>query len=501
MKYLIILSLLFSLSMIGCSEDDTTNDDSTTGDQTNDDQTTSTESNDDSDDSGDNTGTEYALSGIIQDAKCLQDGDITIQELDDGLIQNGTNFIDKSDENGGYSISATTEKNYVLVRAEISCMREDTGAQMPEKTLMAVISLANGEQNNVNPLTTIALPVSKALYKNAESPTYHNADESITKAQNMVLNYMDMPDITVPFTDMNITVDGDHNSVLIATTSALLLGKTVEEQQDFMGRISDDIIAGTTNHQSEYLTSLRTLPLKTIKENIATIYNGEEITIPPFWNVIDTDGDGIRNENDPDSHVELLERSPILNYIKRSGDSSILWSGNARLKFALPVVFNDSVVNSKYAGLNINGGNISVYTSKYIDGGCPTPSGPVSCYVPDVEIVSIDELKENFIGDTISDENGDDITDLPSKYIGGVDGASLTPGNKYFIIVSNDEAFFLAKNNDNVNSPFGSTLFYSEGCADIPSACVENWVGYYNNDIPGNISFYEVDGFEYFLTD
>lgn len=441
MKYIILL--LSAILMFSCNEPKDSeeisivNEDSTTDTSENNTENNESDINDDSATSS-STETIYAI-GYGEDGPCLQGGNVYIYPLNtSNLAQIGeydrfqTTTIN---DFGKYEIPIdldTSTYPYAEVFIDAMCHNEITGNIMQQKTLSGIVSWDSGESNNINPLTTIRTPIIRWLYNDASSSTYNDIDLSIDEAERLIISYFNMPSLNTRFTNMTLQEADVHDAVLVAANSALLSGKSEAEQNDFMSRISQDIINGTTTARTELLASLQNLPIAQIKTNLEARYLslGHTLDTPKFWNIIDSDGDGIINENDSDSVVELLERTPtVKKVINNQIASNTAFDTNDNKFFAFPITI-DSQTTFKYVIGNVSGDHISIRNNNDM-GDADIHNDTVGS-----EIISADKIPQDFFDATLEDEDGTEYN-IPNEFSAKIE-TTLEAGN-YWIVMSCDD--------------------------------------------------------------
>lgn len=449
MKYfLILISALFIIPFYGCSEK---NEDSETS-------------------TGEVEETEisqtYSINGFAQDGVCLDGGLVRIFPLSPAnLSQNGEAYQTYTSDYGSYEIDSAITSQYVEVFADVNCYNEVTGGLMSTKTLSAIIDLDAGESNNITPLSTIRSPILRELHNDPSSDSYQDFYASRSSAEASILNFFNMPSLVSTFTDLSIEGDSTDDAVLVGVNSLLLYGRDEFTQMDFMSRIStalkNDASDDIATLKAEVVSNGENLSLVQVKLNLESSYAGLGRTVysPPFWNLIDSDCDGTMNGEDPDSYVEILERDPIIQ-----GSVNILDGTTARFDsdgfnwFAIPFIFDGSIGAAQYFSTNVNGDYLSIYSNKF------------DVYdLPDVEVLSIQRLRENYFGNTLTDATGDSISGLPNAFQGYIGGHSLVPGQKYWIVIHSDENYrptFSGSGSGLV--PFARKLASTDGI---------NWIG------------------------
>lgn len=435
------------------------------------------------------------IQGFATNGPCREGGRITGIPVDETFTQQVGHFISELlNHLGQYDLPAEIPTRRAEVFGTFDCYNETSDGITYGKEMKAIIDLESDHANSITPLTTISANVSRHLMDNG----FGTADQCIIEAERLILEYVSLPNYDVRFTNIKLN-EGLGSDVLLAFNSAITLNRDSSLQSQLMTNISEDIKAGTTVYRDSLRNSLRDLPIITVKNNVESIYAslGTTMTSPAFWKIIDSDGDGVANKDDPDSLVELLDRTPVIQYLKIGDmDNGYVSFSGSSLKYAHPVVFTAQVLTSNYIGMNLDGDYAEVWTKKTINtcrltgGGFPVDN-VVTCDLPDALVSTAHKARENYIGSSIGDVSG-----LPTNSLWKMDGSLLTPGQEYYMIVYKDSPYSLTKKSSVDPMPFGKLLFWDQDCLVGADVCTESWIGYSNT---GNI--HDKDGFQYYLTD
>ncbi len=463
MKYLI---LILSLLMFGCG----TASESPTG-STNDSAEPFTEKI-------------VNLTGYAQDALCLAGGSVDIHPLDPAdLLQTGSAYNSLTTGDFGEYISGGKVTNqYFEIIADVACKNEITGATMSYKELRALIDVNANEHNNINPLTTATVAGIRFLYQK-ETPTLgYNTYQNFTLSKAVAEGYLKEELFkvfgeTTPFTDMSINSD----AFLLAANTALLYGKTVAEQSELLSKIGQDILDGSINDPdvlAHIEEASQNIDFTVVKSNVETMYAdiGQSITVPAFWNYLDSDWDGTLNATDPDhAYLELMSRAPTIQSTLNLDDTCSQSFDTDNYKyFAIPFRFDSTVTASKYIGLNLDG-NIAIYTR-----GFDVYDKPGSL------VFSIPRITENMFQGTFEDTEGTEYSNLPSTFQGALTGHNIQPDTDYYIVITRPESWRLSKSCAGPLTVFGRFLASANGT---------DWIGFTNST-----PFFRRQGVKMFLS-
>ena len=448
--------------MYSCSEGD-----SSLTNTAEDDSSTDTTSDDDTSGNSSNTTSLHAV-GYGEDGPCLQGGNVYIYPLVTSTLGQKGEFdrfqTTTINDFGKYELPIELDiDTYPHAEVFIDAMyhNEITGAIMNQKTLSGIISWNSNESNNINPLTTIRTPIIRWLYLDPSSSTYQNVSDSIDEAERLIIAYFNMPALTERFTNMTLQNVDIHDAVLVAANSALLKDKSEGEQNDFMSRISQDIIAGTTTHRNELLTSLQNLPIVQIKTNLEARYLslGHVLDAPPFWNIIDSDGDGIRNEDDTDSVVELLERTPIVQKVVNNQIvSNTMFDTDDNKFFAFPIVVDEQTTFKHVIG-NVSGDHISLRANDDLG------DADIHNDTPGTELAYSSKIPQDFFDSTLKDADENEYN-IPNEFSARME-MTIDAGEYWIVMICDDFC------QPSTGSPTGFVPF----SRNLHSADGINWIG------------------------
>lgn len=253
----------------------------------------------------------YNINGSAQKGPFIKGTTITVQELDKDLSPTGKNFYSTEiiDDFGSFTLQSKLASPYIEITALGYYFDEITGLlSSAPLTLRAITDLSNASNVNLNILTTLEKNRLVTLINNGKSFT-----EAKTQVEGEVLSIFNIDDNFSYFEEMDISKQGDNNAILLAISAivdniAVMKGAAtntiVAELSEFIATVGLDIepdgILGDANYKSAIIDSSKDLNLIQIRENLLQRYAalGASITLPPFENYIDSDGDGLLNKDD-----------------------------------------------------------------------------------------------------------------------------------------------------------------------------------------------------------
>lgn len=298
----VFLSLFFIISC-GDSKNESKNDDESTNDE-------NVISDDDSLIEG-----KYKIEGFVQKGPFVQGSEITIAEIDSGLVPIGTSYTTSTiDDFGSFEISKEMSTNYVEVTASGYYFNEVEGKLSTSELSFRVVSdLTEEKPVNINILTTIERERIKVLI--GEGKTF---EEARSQAETEILAVFNIKGFeTDNFQEMDISKEGDSNAMLLAISAVLQHGNTEAELSELISKITQDIkddgiLDGKTQKDAIKENGMA-LDLAAVRTNLEQRYSdlGLVLTIPEFEDFIDSDGDGLINRYDFTIEFETVENADL----------------------------------------------------------------------------------------------------------------------------------------------------------------------------------------------
>jgi len=288
------------------------------------------------------------LNGYIQKGPFISGTSLTIQELTDSFVSNGTTYSTTiNNDFGGFSLSSEISSNYVEVIANGYYFDEVSGQlSSSELTLRSVLDVNESDSTNVNILTTLSKD--RIIHLVIEE----NLDFEVAKSQAEIeiLQIFGIYETDLAsFENMNISENSVSNAILLAISATLQCDNTVAELSELISKINLDIKEdGTLNDQiciDEIRNNGKQIVFTEVRNNIEERYTnlGLSVNIPFFEDYLDSDGDGIINKNDNDTFIWIrtLESAP---WATRMLHSSItfqdkVWIIGGRTDESIPGVY------------------------------------------------------------------------------------------------------------------------------------------------------------------
>ncbi len=247
------------------------------------------------------------VAGYVQKGPFIIGSSISIQELaGDTFLPTGLIYeTQTTDSLGSFSTQSEINTQYIEVRAEGHYYNEVTGKTCDaELALGSIADIWENEDVNVNVLTT--LEKERIIYLINEGKTF---TEARLQAETEVLKIFHIPEEEIEkannFDEMDIVEEGNSNAILLAISVVLQGSNTVPKLIILLSEISEDISEDGTLDNGDILDALRENAmnldaddLQTIRSNLKERYEsmGPTITVPPFEDYMDSDGDGIINK-------------------------------------------------------------------------------------------------------------------------------------------------------------------------------------------------------------
>ncbi|HNT27287.1 MAG TPA: DUF1566 domain-containing protein [bacterium] len=279
--------------------DTTTDGDAVTGDEliADDDSLTGDDPATDSD------APQFTIAGFVQKGPFVQGSEITIQELDASLVPIGTSYTtDTIDDFGSFGIARQMASNFIEVTASGFYFNEVVGSLSAAGIQFRVVAdIGEAKPVNINILTTIERERIKELIGKGDS-----FEEARAKAEQEILAIFNITGFeTANFQEMDISKEGDSNAILLAISAVLQQGNSEAQLSELISKITQDIKTdGTLDNETQRAKIVEggiALDLAAVRTNIEDRYTDlglTDLTIPPFEDFVDSDGDGLINRFD-----------------------------------------------------------------------------------------------------------------------------------------------------------------------------------------------------------
>jgi len=371
----------------------------------------------------------YTLNGKSENGPCKKPGTIIVNPLDSDLFQVGPSFRGQiQDDSGAFIVRGITEATHAFYEApNLTCYNEVSSLNDTGVKHFSLADLTEVERN-INPLTSIKYFVSISYFDNPRHADYNNIYGSLARAEIDILDYFDMPETGVKFSEMTLQGDRLADGVLGFIDSMIAKGRNGPEQNSYMLDIAKGVINQDQDLKLSILRELDNLPIYKIVNNLRNEYErlGLGRLSPPIWLL-----------SDYDYYTDLLTRIPEIQ-INHNPEPSRQCSFDQSTfdTFALPRIWDNRILTSKYFAADFpKDAQVSIWTvSTDINTGLP---------IPGTKLQDLTTLREILI-DPIKSYNGMfDAENMP------------VPGNQYFIKIVGKTTFALSKNCAGPLLPFG----------------------------------------------
>jgi hypothetical protein len=271
-------------------------------------------------------GTSFSVRGVAQKGPFKFGSTVTVQELETDLAPNGRTFITETlDDLGTFALTSRLSAPLVEIIIDGEYYNEWWGAdptgepaplvRLPLRALVPARGSADAGvlTVNVNLLTHLQLPRQRVLL--AQGQTFEEAD---SQSRGEVLAAFRIPaSASGSFRTLNIVEGGDANGILLAVSLTILSLQQVHpanvsstvSASEIIARVRDDLKDGSLDNATliEWIsyTQRMDLPLPErvdrIERNLRDYYGarGVIITVPPWRDFIDSDGNGTVDRFDP----------------------------------------------------------------------------------------------------------------------------------------------------------------------------------------------------------
>ena len=269
-------------------------------------------------------GTLFTVRGVAQKGPFKFGSAVTVQELESDLAPNGRTFItETSDDLGTFVLPSRLSAPLLEIIIDGYYYDEwwgttPGGAPAPlERLPLRALFSAQGSADagvlavNVNLLTHLQLPRQRALL--AQGQTFEAAD---SQSRREILAAFRIPETaTQSFLKLNIADAGDANAVLLAVSLTLLSlpslvaanASSVFSVSEIVARARDDLKDGVLDNASlvAWISDTQRTQLvpqaDRIERQLRDYYGarGVTITVPPWRDFIDSNGNGTVDRFDP----------------------------------------------------------------------------------------------------------------------------------------------------------------------------------------------------------
>ncbi|MEM9834613.1 MAG: hypothetical protein AAF944_28560 [Bacteroidota bacterium] len=252
-----------------------------------------------------------SINGYVQKGPFINGTSIIITELDDSLAATGKTFTTQITDNKGTFFIKTSQLDHTNLQMMASgfyfdeVKGEKSAAQL---TLFALADVSEDANINVNILSHLEKDRVNYLITRGT-----NFLEAKRQAQQEILAIFGIEREEMTNSELlDISQAGDDNAILLAISAILQGNQTVAELSELLADITTDLREdGTLDSETikaKLVQNAINLDLPQIRQNLQARYQelGVEATIPSFEKFVDSDGDGVLNQDDdnlPDEFV------------------------------------------------------------------------------------------------------------------------------------------------------------------------------------------------------
>lgn len=397
----------------------------------------------------------YVFSGNVYDGPCKSGGKVYVYTLDmETLEVSGTPAAQTwlLDNHGSYEIPQNVPR-WTQVFIEAFCSSEVTGQWMMSypKTFSAYIDASN-DTRNINPLTTIRDPRLKRLYNTTYAYLGTDYEQrfnlSLQQAESETRTYLNLPETPgYDFSAYNIEINNKAGASLMAGNIKFLLNQVyVGDQMNLLINVMDSLAEdgiGDLSIKEDIRLAEMNADIIQIINNTASLFSQIDSTadVPEFYKYLDKDGDGIRNDDDPDSYIELIVDQHEIKGWSRIADTCNLSFDTVNQRFfANPVIFDSTITASKYFTANFASQYMSIYSVNdhgTADTKDDTPDAPLSVFNGEDYV---EKIPYNYLQGPYLDAS-DDSYIVPQSFAAVITGNTIPVGVNLYVVFWSDSGY------------------------------------------------------------
>ncbi len=256
----------------------------------------------------------------IEDVRYTISGAVQLGMHSDAAVTIESNSIDITTNNTGeYTINEVLSGDMIELRSYGAYFNLNSATQTTTKLELAAIAPLKNGTVNINLLTTLSYSRIKRLVAEGES-----LSAAITKAEQEVLRVFRVDSYNInTFTNIDITSESVSSATLLAVTVLLQNGRNDNQLSAIISKISSELESNgelslsTSNELFGNEQSISILHIINGLQQLYTINNIENVSIPAFYNYLDLDNDGALDHNDEifeiydfssdDTHILAIE--------------------------------------------------------------------------------------------------------------------------------------------------------------------------------------------------
>jgi len=369
------------------------------------------------------------------------------------LQQTGNNYLDYiANHEGLYDFGSIPDQYYYLfIQAHFHDEIRNTISDV--MNLHGYIRGSDLGEKHANVLTTIETPIFEKLVKvdYAAQPMPDKWNNARAEAKTRVLNFFNMPSAPgEELQDGDISGDTKMDQINQAVSVIILNARsTTSQQASLMASVGDSLAlsaSGDLALKNELLTLAKDIDLVQTNSNIESKF--ASIGLPDkkanrYYNHLDHDFDGIRNDDDPDSYVDIIVEAHEIKGHTRISDSCNLSFDTADQRFfANPVVFDSTISTSNYFTANFDSEYMSIYSVDdhgTIDTSDDTPNAPLDIFL-DATGDAVDYVRRipaDFFTGQYQDAS-DDTHSVPQSFSASIKNHTIPVGTSVYVVFWSD---------------------------------------------------------------
>ena len=231
------------------------------------------------------------LAGIVQKGPFINGSSMTVSDLKADLSPTGRTFETQiTDDKGIFQVkNASFTSNFIGLKADGFYFNEITGKQSSSQiTLYAISDVTNKSSVNVNILTDLEMP--RVEYLVSGGKTFADAKKQAQQEVMAIFNIY--RNDTRSSEDLDISVEGPDNGILLAISSIVQGFRTESEMSELLANISNDIkedgILDGADLGSALINHAKYIDTLIIRNNLLARYSeiGAAASIPAFGKYI-----------------------------------------------------------------------------------------------------------------------------------------------------------------------------------------------------------------------
>ena len=307
-----------------------------------------------------------SINGYVQKGPFINGTAITASELSDQLVTTGKNFNTQIiDNKGSFSLKdIELASSYVQLQAQGFYFDEVRGEKSAAQlTLFALADVSNAGSVNVNLLSH--LEKDRVVYLMQEEEQNFEAAKQQVQQEILAIFGIEKTNMTAS-ERLDISRDGEDNAILLAISAILQANNSVAELSELLANLITDIREDGTLDSETTAGKLRaqamSLDLPAIRQHLEARYEevGVQAVIPNFEQYVDSDGDGILNQDEDDTpndftfepqvdvaiDTTVVSNEVTISGLKEGGDTYAFIKGGALIVNDQPTISDPAQVRN-----------------------------------------------------------------------------------------------------------------------------------------------------------